>query len=130
MARHASDITFSDREYTIGQTGGQTIPNRSTHLVPPHPRGYGTDPRGTSTVHPSPNGSPTIPPDSPETTPTQTPRDYLLSSPNLGDDGQFLEWTDQAALYQCACVADFRLGMDVWYAGLPFLGMEEGDIVE
>jgi len=53
-----------------------------------------------------------------------------MNSPNLGDDGNFLEWTDQTALYQCACVADFKLGMEIWYAGLPFLQMEEGDVVE
>jgi hypothetical protein len=36
-------------------------------------------------------------------------------------------------LYQCACVADFKLGVRkgrVWYAGLPFLDMDEGDVIE
>ena len=59
-----------------------------------------------------------------------TPPNYLQNSPRLGDDGNFLEWKDQVALYQCACVAEFKLGMEIWYAGLPFLQMDEGDVIE
>jgi hypothetical protein len=55
---------------------------------------------------------------------------YLLNSPSLGNDGEMMEWKDQAPLYPCACVAPFKLDVEVWYAGLAFLNMEEGEIVE
>lgn len=60
----------------------------------------------------------------------------LLSSPRLDRNaqgevmGQPGEWKDQKPMYQCRCVAEFNLKVDVWYAGLPFLNMEEGELID
>lgn len=63
-------------------------------------------------------------------TPASAATKFLESSPVLDHDGNALEWKDQEILYQCACVAPFALDVDVWYAGLPFLNMEEGTVIE
>jgi hypothetical protein len=138
MTRHPSDITDrAEVSLLTTSTGGRTVGPTSTGLmstsvpstsqfVPPHHHNNHNLPP-TPLLIPNQNLglSPLLP--------SSSSMDFLTQSPSLGNDGNPLEWTDQPALYQCACVADFKLGVRkgrVWYAGLPFLDMDEGDVIE
>lgn len=55
---------------------------------------------------------------------------YSPGGADRDGEGRAVRWEDEQALYQCMCVATFRLDIEIWYAGLKFLSIEEGNVIE
>ncbi len=49
---------------------------------------------------------------------------------NTAAPGGAESWRTEPTIYKCVCVASFSLESQLWYAGLPFLELGEGEVVD